>query len=192
MITLGIIIAHRGSVKYIGFIGIWLLVPLVVVSLPFDAPGLTCLAMLHLFLLGPCLGIGFLILFLLTRRKPQAAAAFFLVVALWLLSLWNGFAVGARIHLLVNEERYAGKIRLITQAKSLEEKVRICADDCLIHPQPFFVAFHYCHCPMFWPDIVYDPGGTLDVDKNNLQRLDFYLRDARHLKTFWYIGYFGD
>jgi hypothetical protein len=58
--------------------------------------------------------------------------------------------------------------------------------------QNCLVAFHYCHCPFYWPDIVYDPSGQLSVNKSDLKKLDFYLQDARHLTTFWYIGYFGD
>src|SRR5215510_8558958 len=96
--------------RYLGVIFVWLLVPLLVVCLPIDVPGITCLAMLFLFLIGPCLAISFFALFFLTRNKPQALLALFIVGALWLFSLWQGFAVGARIHLLVNEGRYAEKI----------------------------------------------------------------------------------
>jgi len=68
--------------KYLGWISLWLGVPLVVVSLPADVPGLTCLAMLYLFVGGACLAVVFFILFFLTRKKPQAAAALLVVVAL--------------------------------------------------------------------------------------------------------------
>jgi hypothetical protein len=178
--------------KYFGVIGIWLFVPLAIVVLPFAAPGLTCLAMLYLFLGGACLSVVFFVLFFLTRKKPQAAAALFLVAGIWLLSLWDGFAFGARIHLLVNEGRYAEKIREISRAKSTEEKQRVCGDDCLVRSEVPIVTFHYCHCIFYWPDIVYDPSGALAVNRDELKKLDLDLHDSRHLTTFWYIGYFGD
>jgi hypothetical protein len=178
--------------RYLTFIGLWLFVPLAIVSLPFDAPTLTCLAMLYLFLVGPVLAFCFFTLFFLSRKKPQAAAAFLLVTVLSLASWWNGFALGARMHLVVNEARYAETIRQTMRAKSTSEKQRFCGDDCAPHPTLPLVTFHYCHCPFFWPDIVYDPGGELAVEKSELQKLDFYLHDSRHLTTFWYIGYFGD
>ena len=177
--------------EYFGWISLWLAVPLTVVSLPVDVPGLTCLAMLFLYLGGVCLAFVFLILFFLTRKKPQAAAALLIVVALWLGSIWNGFAIGARIHLFVNEERYAATIRQLHHTP-VEEKPKACGSDCFTDRKLPLVTFHYCHCMFYWPDIVYDPSGALDANRSDLRKLDFYLHDYRHLTTFWYIGYFGD
>jgi hypothetical protein len=178
--------------RYLFILAVWLFVPLAIVSLPFDVPKLTCFAMAYLFVGGAGLLLLFFILFFLTRKKPQAAVALVLVASFWLLSMWDGFAVGARIHLLVNEGRYAEKIREVYKAKSPDEKSRSCGRDCIAHSELPLVAFHYCHCPFYWPDIVYDPSGQLSVNKSDLKKLDFYLQDARHLTTFWYIGYFGD
>ena len=178
--------------KYLGWISIWLGVPLTVVSLPTDVPELTCLAMLYLFVGGACLAIVFFILFFLTRKKPQAVAALLIAVAVWLGSIWNGFAIGARIHLFVNEERYAAKIREVYKARSPKEKQAVCGSDCFVDSKLPLVGFHTCHCPFYWPDLVYDPSGALDANRSDLSKVDFYLHDYRHLTTFWYIGYFGD
>ncbi len=178
--------------RYLYAIGIWLAVPLMVFALPFDAPGLTCITMLYLYAGGPLLALAFFILLFATRKKPQAATALTLVLLL-LLPIWFfGFTVGARIHLFVNEPRYAEMIRQVAQAKSEEEKNRIAGDVAAPHPKRPLVTFHYCHCPFFWPDLVYDPEGALRGNREDLQKIDFYLHDARHLTTFWYIGYFGD
>ena len=178
--------------RYLCAIGVWLGAPLIVFALPFDAPFTTCGAMLYLYTGGPLLALCFFILFFATRKKPQAAAALMLVLSS-LLPIWFfGFTVGARIHLFVNERRYAEKIRELSHAKSPEEKNRICGDGCDAHSERQLVIFHTCHCPFFWPDLVYDPAGALRGNRDELKKLDFYLDDARHLTTFWYIGYFGD
>ena len=179
-------------VRYLCAIGIWLAPPVMVFALPFDAPVPTCVAMLYLYAGGPLLAFGFFSLLFATRKKPAAATALVLVLSL-LLPIWfYGFVAGARIHLFVNEARYAEKIRELTQAKSAAEKNRICGKDCGPHSEQPLVIFHYCHCMQFWPDIVYDPAGQLRANREDLRKLDFYLMDARHLTTFWYIGYFGD
>ena len=179
-------------VRYLCAIGIWLAAPLVVFALPFDVPSSTCIAMLYLYAGGPLLALAFFILLFATRKKPQAITALVLVLGL-LLPIWYfGFTVGARIHLFVNEGRYAEMIRKLNQAKSAKEKNRICGDTCLAHSERPLVTFHYCHCMQFWPDLVYDPEGALRGDREELRKLDFYLMESRHLTTFWYIGYFGD
>ena len=178
--------------RYLCAIGIWLGAPVVVFALPFDVPVPTCIAMLYLYAGGPILALVFFILLFATRKKPQAITALVLVLSL-LLPIWYlGFTFGARVHLFVNEARYAAKIRELSQAKSAKEKQRICGDACGPHPERPLVIFHYCHCLQFWPDIVYDPEGALRANREDLRKLDFYLMDARHLTTFWYIGYFGD
>ena len=162
--------------KYLCAIGIWLAAPLVVFALPFDAPVPTCVAMLYLYAGGPLLAFVFFILLFATRKKPPAATALILVLSL-LLPIWYfGFTAGARVHLFVNEARYAEKIRELRHT----------------NPERQTVTFHYCHCPFYWPDIVYDPGGEMRDHRADLHKLDMYLYDYRHLTTFWYIGYFGD
>ena len=183
--------------RYLCAIGIWLGAPLVVFALPFDVPFPTCLAMLYLYTGGPLLALSFFILFFATRKKPQAAAALILVLSLVPAIWFFGFTAGARIHLFVNEPRYAEMIRQLSQAKSAAEKKRIAGDVAATHlfappSNKQLVTFHYCHCPLFWPDLVYDPAGELDANRNDLRKFDFYLQDYRHLTTFWYIGYFGD
>jgi hypothetical protein len=177
--------------RYLCAIGIWLAAPLVIFALPFDAPFPTCIAMLYLYAGGPLLALAFVILLFATRKKPPAVTALMLVLSL-LLPIWfYGFTFGMRVHLFVNEGRYAERIRELSQAKSAEEKKRICGDECAPHSERPLVIFHTCHCPFFWPDLVYDPSGALR-DKDELRKLDQYLMDSRHLTTFWYIGYFGD
>lgn len=162
--------------RYLCAIGIWLAAPLVVFALPFDAPVPTCGAMLYLYAGGPVLAFAFFILFFATRKKPQAAAALMIVLSL-LAPIWYfGFTVGMRVHLFVNEDRYAETIREFYHT----------------NPKEKVVVFHTCHCPFFWPDIVYDPGGEMRDNRGDLKKLDMYLMDYRHLTTFWYIGYFGD
>lgn len=178
--------------RYLRAIGIWLLAPLAVFALPFDAPFPTCIAMLYLYAGAPILALAFFILIFATRKKPAAATALMLVLSLWLPTWYYGFRFGARVHLFVNEGRYAEKIRQLSQAKTAKEKNRICGDVCGPNSEKPLVIFHYCHCPFFWPDLVYDPAGALRGNRDELQKLDFYLHDARHLTTFWYIGYFGD
>ena len=178
--------------RYLCAIAIWLLVPLAVFALPFDAPGTTCAAMAYLYAGAPLLALVFFILFFATRKKASAATALLIVLSMWPASWYFGFGFGARVHLFVNEGRYAEKIRQLNQAKTEKEKDRICGDQCLARSDKPLVTFHYCHCFSFWPDLVYDPAGDLRGNRDELQKLDFYLHDARHLKTFWYIGYFGD
>jgi hypothetical protein len=158
--------------KYLRAIAIWLLPPLAVVALPTEAPELTCLAMIYAYLGGLILAFAFLIIFFATRSKPPAATALILVVTIWLL-VWNyGFTAGARIHLLVNERRY------LTAIREFDKKI---------------VTFHYCHCFLNWPDIVYDPNDNLDVlTRDELQKFDPYLHGSKRLSKNWYIGYFGD
>jgi len=178
--------------KYLYAIAIWLLPPLIVVALPTEAPGLTCLAMIYLYLAGLCLAFAFFITFFATRSKPFAASALVLVVVLWPLVWQYGFTVGARIHLLVNERRYMAIIAELSRAKSNEEKARICGENCDPQTGRSIVVFHYCHCFLSWPDIVYDPNDTLDAPRDELQKISIYLHGSRRLSKFWYIGYFGD
>lgn len=153
-------------------IAIWLLPPLAVVAIPTDAPELTCLAMIYLYLGGLVLALAFFISFFATRSKVHAVNAFLLVVLMWLL-VWNhGFTLGARIHLIVNKPRYLTKIH-----KS-DQKI---------------VTFHYCHCFLNWPDIVYDPNDNLEtLSHDELHKINLYLHGSKRLSKNWYIGYFGD
>lgn len=177
--------------KYLGAMVIWLLPPLGVVALPTETPGLTCLAMIYLYLGGLCLAVALFITFFATRSKPHTASAFTIVAIIWLLAWQFGFTVGARIHLLVNEERYLAKIAELNRATSDEVRVRICGDTCIPHSREI-VVFHYCHCFLNWPDIVYDPNGALDAPRSELKKISIYLYSSRRLSKFWYIGYFGD
>jgi hypothetical protein len=158
--------------KYLSAIAIWLAPPLAVVALPTDAPGLTCLAMIYLYLGGGVLVLAFFICFFATRSKPPAATALILVLITSLL-VWNyGFTAGARIHLLVNERRYLEEIR------ESDDKI---------------VIFHYCHCFLSWPDIVYDSDDNLEtLSRDELQKISIYLHGSKRLSKNWYIGYFGD
>lgn len=178
--------------KYLGTIAIWLVPPLVVVALPTEAPELTCLAMIYPYLGGPILALAFFISFFATRSKLHAASALILVVVFWLL-IWNyGFTAGARIHLLVNERRYMATIAELSRARSNEEKARICGEGCDPGYERSIVVFHYCHCFLNWPDLVYAPNGELDASRDELQKIDSYLHGSKRLSKFWYIGYFGD
>ena len=178
--------------KYLRAIAIWLAPPLAVVALPTEAPEFTCFAMLYLYLGGLVLALAFFISFFATRRKVDAANAFILVVVIWLI-VWNyGFTVGARIHLLVNERRYMSTIDELGRAKSNEEKVRICGEACDPGYERSIVVFHYCHCFLSWPDLVYAPNGELDGSRDELQKIDLYLHGSKRLSKNWYIGYFGD
>jgi hypothetical protein len=178
--------------KYLSAIAIWLAPPLAVVALPTEAPGLTCLAMIYLYLGGLVLAPAFLITFFATRSKPRAANAFVMVVIIWLLAWNHGFTAGARIHLLVNERRYLATIAELSRAKSNEEKVRICGEGCEPADDRTVVIFHYCHCFLSWPDLVYAPNGDLDASRNELQKINSYLYKSERLSKNWYIGYFGD
>ena len=179
--------------RYLCAIAIWLLAPVAVFALPFDAPVTTCAAMAYLYAGAPLLALVFFVLIFATRKKPSAALALLIVLSLCLPIWYFGFRFGARVHLLVNEGRYAEKIRQLSQAKTVEQRGRLCeGGQCMVDTKKPLVTFHYCHCLSFWPDIVYDPAGELRGNREQLQKLDFYLHDASHLKTFWYIGYFGD
>jgi membrane protein implicated in regulation of membrane protease activity len=177
--------------KYLRAIAIWLVPPLVVVALPMDEPGLTCLAMIYLYLGGLILAVAFFITFFATRSKPHAASSLILVAILWLLAWQYGFTLRARIHLFVNEGRYLEKIGELSRATTDEERYRICGDDCVAHSKEV-VAFHYCHCFLSWPDLVYDRSGALDAPHDELHRIDIYLHRSKRLSKNWYIGYFGD
>ena len=178
--------------KYLRAIAIWLAPPLAVVALPTEAPELTCFAMLYLYLGGLVLALAFFISFFATRSKVDAANAFILVVVIWLLVWHYGFTVGARIHLFVNERRYLATIAELGRAKSNEEKVRICGEGCDPGYERSIVVFHYCHCFLNWPDLVYAPNNELDGSRDELQKIDLYLHGSKRLSKNWYIGYFGD
>jgi hypothetical protein len=176
--------------RYLCAIGIWLAVPLVVFALPFGAPVATSLAMLYLYGGGPILALAFFILLFATRKKPQAATALILVLSL-LLPIWHfGFTVGARIHLLVNEGRYAEKIRELSKAKSDEEREKICGRECFPVYDRSVVIFHFMQWSCASRNIVYDPHGAFREVAEDHRKYMFYLREYRHLNTFWYIGYF--
>ena len=147
--------------------------------------------MIYLYLGGLCLAAVCFVRFFFTRNKPHSASAFALVVMLSILAWQYGFAIGARIHLLVNERRYYEKIRELSRAASEEERDRLCGDTCMPHPNDL-VVFHYCHCFQSWPDIVYDPHNVLNASDDELQKISIYLHGSRRLSKFWYIGYFGD
>lgn len=178
--------------KYLRAIAIWLVPPLAVVALPTEAPELTCLTMIYLYLGGLVLAVAFFISFFITRSKLDAANGLILIVMIWLLVWHYGFTAGARIHLFVNERRYMATISELGRAKSNEEKVRICGQGCDPGYQRSIVAFHYCHCFLSWPDLVYAPNGELDRSRDELQKIDLYLHGSKRLSKFWYIGYFGD
>ena len=177
--------------KHLCAIAIWLLPPLAVAALPTEAPGITCLAMIYLYLGGPCLAVVFFVRFFFTRNKPHSASALMIVVTLSILAWQYGFTVGARIHLLVNERRYQEKISELSRAGSEEERDRICGNMCEPGSNAI-VIFHYCHCFLNWPDIVYDPNEVLDAPRDELQRVSIYLHGSKRLSKNWYIGYFGD
>lgn len=177
--------------KYLRAIAIWLVPPFAVVALPTDAPGLTCLATIYVYLAGPCLAIIFFVIFFLTFSKPHPASALVLVVLVWLLVWQHGFTQGARIHLFVNEGRYQQKLSELSRATSAEERERICGDTCMPHSDGV-VVFHYCHCFLSWPDLVYDPRDALNTPNDELQKISIYLHGTKRLSKFRYIGYFGD
>ena len=179
--------------KYLRAIAIWLVPPLAVVALPREAPELTCLAMIYLYLGGLVLALAFFIIFFATRSKVYAANALILVVMIWLLVWSHGFTVGARIHLFVNERRYLATIAELSRAKSIEEKARICGEGCDPSSERSIVAFHYCHCFLNWPDIVYDPNDNLEaLSREELQKINLYLHGSKRLSKNWYVGNFGD
>jgi len=178
--------------KYLRAIAIWLLPPLGFVALPIDAPGYTCVAMIYLYLVGLGLALAFFIRFFLTRDKANAAGAVFLVVMLWALVYRDGFTFGARVHLLVNERRYMATIAELNSAKSSAEKARICGEGCDPSSAQRIVVFHYCHCFLSWPDLVYDPNGVLDAPREELEKINPYLHGSERLSKFWYVGYFSD
>ena len=177
--------------KYLRAMGIWSLPPLAIFAFPTEAPGLTCLAVIYMMLAGLVLALAFFIKFFRTREKPMAATAFFMVGILWFLWWQYGFTLSARLHLFVNQGRYEKIINELSRAKSGEEKARICGERCLSSADPIIV-FHYCHCFLNWPDLVYDPTGSLDGPPHELRKINLYLHDSRRLSKFWYIGYFGD
>ena len=178
--------------KNLRAIAIWLLPPLGVFALPIDAPELTCLAMLQLYLGGLLLAPVFFIKFFATRSKPHSASAVVMVAVLWIIAWQHGFTLGARIHLLVNERRYMETIVALSKASSPEEKARICGDGCMPSATTEPVIFHYCHCPFNWPDLVYDPTGKFDDPPDPAQMSYSYLRGSKQLSKNWYIGYYGD
>ena len=94
--------------------------------------------------------------------------------------------------MLVNERRYLATIAELSRAKSNEEKVRICGEGCEPSDDRTVVIFHYCHCFLSWPDLVYAPNGDLDASRNELQKINSYLYKSERLSKNWYIGYFGD
>lgn len=178
--------------KNLRAIAIWLLPPLGVFALPTDAPGLTCLAMIQLYLGGLFLALVFFVKVFATRNKPHSASALVMVAILWLLAWQHGFTVGARIHLFVNESRYMATIAEIDRAQSREEKNRIGGEEYHLYGEPPVVVVHYCHCFLSWPDLVYDPHGTLDAHRDDLGKVSLYLHGYKRLSKNWYIGYFGD
>ena len=183
---------HRVLLKYVIAIALWWVPPFAIFALPTDTPLLTAFAMLYLFAGAIWVSLGFLVSFFLTHHKQQAAAAFVVAVMLSLVAWQNGFTFGARLHLFVNQSRYEAKIRELQRVKSEEEKNRLCGDECDPLSDPPMVVFHYCHAFLNWTDLVYDPNGRINAPREDLQKIDSYLRGSRRLSENWYIGYFGD
>jgi hypothetical protein len=184
--------AHMNS--GLAIIAIWVLTIIVIFAFPQDLPGLTCLAV-SLF---PITGIGLIIFFLVTfvrsDNKRSSAIGLLLVTFIGAVYLTNGFTWGTQLHLRANQNRYEAIIAKLSQARSREEREKICNDDCLIlSDQPLCVSFQYCHCLLTWQNIVYDPTGAVnDTDIARLHKLSVFLFGTKRLTGDWYIGYFGD
>lgn len=180
--------------KCLAIITIWVLTIIVIFAFPQDIPGLTCLAV-SLF---PITGISLIIFFLVTLvrsdNKRSPTIGLLLVTLIGVVYLTNGFIWGTQLHLRMNQSRYEAIIAKLSQARSREEREKICSDDCLLlSDQPLRVSFHYCHCLLTWQNIVYDPTGAVnDTDISRLHKLSVFLFGTKRLTGDWYIGYFGD
>ena len=179
--------------KHLAAILVWLLLPIIVFAFPRDIPGITCLAILGFPLGGLVLAVIFAILLLRGKHKRNAALGLVLVLIFGALWFSSGLKWGARLHLIVNRSRYEATIARLSLASS-EERGEICGDDCfLLSDEPLRVVFHFCHCPLDWPDIVYDPTGAItDPDIGKLHQMDVYLFGGERLTGNWYLGRFGD
>jgi hypothetical protein len=93
----------------------------------------------------------------------------------------------------VNQGRYEATIARLSLATS-EERNRICGAECFVlSDEPLRVSFHFCHCFLSWPDIVYDPTGAVaDPDIGKLHQMNVYLFGGERLTEGWYLGRFGD
>jgi len=179
--------------KHLTAILIWLFLPIIVFAFPRDIPEITCLTILVFPVAGVILAMTFAILLL--RRKHRRNAAIGLILVLIFGTVWfaAGLKWGARIHLLVNRSRYEATIARLAPASS-QERGEICGDDCFVlSDEPLRVGFHFCHCFLSWPDIVYDSTGAItDPDIGKLHRMNVYLFGAERLSGDWYLGRFGD
>lgn len=167
---------------------------MVVFAFPQDIPGITCLAILFFPLTGLILAVLFAILLWRSKHKKQhAAIGLMLVLIIGTVWFTAGLKWGARLHLLVNRGRYEATIARLSLASS-EERGEICGDDCFVlSDDPLRVGFHFCHCFLSWPDIVYDPTGAItDPDIGKLHQLNVYLFGGERLTGGWYLGRFGD
>jgi hypothetical protein len=179
--------------KHLAAVLVWLLVPITVFAFPRDIPEITCLAILVVPLAGLVLAVTFAVLLLRGKHKRNAAHAVALVLIFGALWFSSGLKWGARLHLLVNRSRYEAIIARLLPASSAE-RGEICGENCfLLSDEPLRVSFHFCHCFLNWPDIVYDPTGAItDPDIGKLHRLNVYLFGGERLTGDWYLGRFGD
>jgi hypothetical protein len=179
--------------KHFTAILIWLLLPMVVLAFPRDIPGITGLAILLFPVAGLILAVIFAILLLRGKHKRNTAIGLALVLIFGTVWFGSGLKWGARIHLLVNRGRYEATIVRLSLASS-EKRAEICGDDCFVlSDEPLRVGFHFCHCFLSWPDIVYDPTGAItDPDIGKLHQLNVYLFGGERLTGGWYLGRFGD
>lgn len=180
--------------KYLVTIGLWMLPLIIIFAFPRDLPGITCLGTLLFPLVGFILLVTFLVLLFKSKHKRHPAIALLLVLLIVISWFKWGFIGGARLHLLMNQSRYQATVTKLSSAHSPEERKQICGEACqILSGEPLRVNFHYCHCFLYWPDIVYDPTGALDSNNiSKLHQIDIYLFKGEHLSGNWYIGYFGD
>lgn len=179
--------------KHLAAILIWLLLPIIVFAFPRDIPEITCLAILLFKLAGVIFAVILAVLLLRGKAKRQSAVALVLVLIIGAAWFAGGLKFGARLHLLVNRTRYEAAIARLSLVSS-EERGELCGDDCFVlSDEPLRVGFHFCHCFLSWPDIVYDPTGAItDPDIGKLHQLNTYLFGGERLTGDWYLGRFGD
>ncbi len=180
--------------KYLYAIGAWFISLILIFAFPRDIPIITGDVFLCFYLVGLIFVIVFLIVLIVKPKKLEPLLAVSLVLLICIVTFNKGVRWGAMVHLFTNKGRYEGIVMRLAATKNVEERERICGDDCMIlSDEPLRVAFHYCHFFLNWKDIVHDPTGEVNVGfLPPDRRLSIYFIRGERLYGDWYLGHFGD
>jgi hypothetical protein len=138
-----------------------------------------------------CIGVRLL---LRRKRRILPTMSIMLSAGLLLCAFTRGIAWGAKGHLWLSHSRYDLLISQIRAATTRSQVRAICGENCsIVGNSSDCIAFHYCHLPLSWFDIVYDPVNDLaSLDVEKLRSINRSFLSAESIATNWYVAHLGD